>query len=261
MKRWVMSLSKYAKDATMQPNGKRIDRRYLTMLKLLKQNASSYDLLFDKLPKAFGYTDEFSAGLVENVKAAKAFYDDLIDQLKLILVQKTKEIFMLPQNQMNSTMMSLPSVIQEWCETLDQSAFSHIFADGTEKCLDLFKTITNDEMSFIVRLAKACTGLRIEDWDNSTIDLFYNKLEQYKTTAQNYLSNEAEELEDTTENYRVTFVDADGKATTRTFERIEYGGRGKLLYNQIVQSLDAMGHSISEQEKRQILMEVLKKLC
>ena len=34
-----------------------------------------------------------------------------------------------------------------------------------------------------------------------------------------------------------------------------------LLFNQITASLDAMGHAISEQEKRQVLMEVLKKLC
>ena len=261
MKRWVMSLSKYAKDVTVRPNGKRIDKRYLAMLKLLKQNASSYDLLFDKLPKAFGYTDEFSAGVVENIRAAKAFYDNLIDELKLDLIQRAKDIFMLPQNQANSKRMSLASVVQEWCEAIDQTAFSHIFADGTEKCLELFKTITNDEMSFIARLAKTCTGLRVEDWDNGTINLFCQKLEQYKETAQSYLAEGPEESEDTAGNYRVTFVDADGKATTKTFERIEYGGRGKLLYNQIVQSLDAMGHSISEQEKRQILMEVLKKLC
>ena len=261
MKRWVMSLSKYAKDVTVRPNGKRIDKRYIAMLKLLKQNTSSYDLLFNKLPKAFGYTDEFSVSQVENIQAAKAFYDNLIDELKLYLIQKTKDIFMLPQNQANSMRMSISSVVQEWSESIDKAAFSHIFADGTEKCLDLFKTITNDEISFIAQLAKACTGLRVEDWDNSTIDLFCKKLEQYKQTAQNYLSEGPKESENTFGDYQVTFVDADGKAMTKTFERIEYSGRGKLLYNQIIQSLDAMGHSISEQEKRQILMDVLKKLC
>lgn len=261
MRRWVMSLPKYAKDITLCPNGKRIDKRYLSMLKLLKHNASSYDLLFDKLPKAFGYTDKFSAGLAENLKSAKIFYDNQIDELKLNLIQKTKDIFMLPKNQPNSTRMSLVSVVQEWCESLDHSAFSHIFSDGTEKCLELFKTITNDEMTFIARLAKACTDLRVEDWDNDMIDLFCKKLKQYKSTAQSYLSNETEESESTSGNYRVTFVDEDGKATTKTFERIEHSKRGMLLYNQITQSLDAMGHSISEQEKRQILMEILKKLC
>lgn len=59
----------------------------------------------------------------------------------------------------------------------------------------------------------------------------------------------------------LTFIDADGGSITKSFERVESTKRGKLLYNQITQSLDAMGHSITEQEKRQILMDVLKKLC
>ena len=50
-------------------------------------------------------------------------------------------------------------------------------------------------------------------------------------------------------------------ATTKSFERVAYSNRGKLLYNQITQSLDSMGHAISEQEKRQIIMEILQKLC
>ena len=61
--------------------------------------------------------------------------------------------------------------------------------------------------------------------------------------------------------YTVTFADEDGKNTVRRFDKVEVTARGKLLFNQITASLDAMGHSISEQEKRQILMEVLKKLC
>ena len=66
---------------------------------------------------------------------------------------------------------------------------------------------------------------------------------------------------ETATNYKVTFVEADGSAITKSFERVEYSNRGKLLFNQITQSLDSMGHALSEQEKRQILMEILKKLC
>lgn len=135
------------------------------------------------------------------------------------------------------------------------------FADGTDKCLALFKSITNDENAFIVRLAKTAIGLRVEDWDNSTIGAFEKKLTQYKTTAESYHAETTQQNADQASNYQVTFVDADGSATTKSFERVESTKRGKLLYNQITQSLDAMGHSITEQEKRQILMDVLKKLC
>ena len=261
MKRWVMSLPKYAKEIKTQPNGKRIESRHLSLLKLLKQNMSSYELLFDKLPKAFGYTGDFSAGLADNIVASKRYIDGLVDDLKKALISQTKQVFMLQQNEAIAAKMSLASTIKEWCDSISPSAFSHIFSDGTDKCLALFNTVTNDEDSFIVRLAKTATGLRIEDWDDGTINTYTRRLKQYKQTAESYEEEAKQEETETSTNYKVTFVEADGSATTKSFERVEYGNRGRLLYNQITQSLDSMGHAISEQEKRQIIMEILKKLC
>ena len=261
MKRWVMSLPKYAKEIKTQPNGKRIESRHLSLLKLLKQNMSSYELLFDKLPKAFGYNGDFSAGLADNIIASKRYIDGLVDDLKKALISQTKQIFMLQQNEAIAAKMSLVSTIKEWCDSISPSAFSHIFSDGTDKCLALFNTVTNDEDSFIVRLAKTATGLRIEDWDDSTINTYTRKLKQYKQTAESYEEEVKQEETESSTNYKVTFVEADGSATTKSFERVEYSNRGRLLYNQITQSLDSMGHAISEQEKRQIIMEILKKLC
>ena len=261
MKRWLFALPKYAKECKVHPNGKRIDERFLAMNKLLRQNMSSYELLFKKLPSAFGYGDEFTAGLGENIKACKDCYDNLIEELKDTLIYKTKSIFMLPENESQGKKMSLASTIREWCETLEPDCFDHLFADGTDRCLSLFKSITNDENAFIVRLAKTAISLRIEDWDSSTVEMFYAKLNQYKDTAESYHAEKRQQNANHASNYQVTFVDADGSAITKSFDRVESTNRGKLLYNQITQSLDAMGHSITEQEKRQILMEVLKKLC
>lgn len=261
MKRWVMSLPKYAKEIKTQAGGKRIESRHLSFVRLLKQNTSSYELLFDKLPKAYGYVGDFSSGLAENIIASKQFYDGLIDELRKTLIAQTKQIFMLPQNESIAARMSLASTVKEWCDSISPSTFSHIFSDGTDKCLALFKTVTNDEDSFIVRLAKIATGLRIEDWDDNTINSYTRKLKQYKQTAESYEEEIKQDETVSATNYKVTFVEADGSATTKSFERVEYSNRGKLLYNQITQSLDSMGHALSEQEKRQILMEILKKLC
>ena len=261
MRRWVMSLPKYAKEIKTQPNGKRIESRHLSLLKLLKQNVSSYELLFDKLPKAFGYTGKFSSSLADNIIASKRYIDGLVDDLKKALISQTKQVFTLQQNREIATRMSLTSTIKEWCDSISPSAFSHIFSDGTDKCLALFNTVTNDENLFVVRLAKTATGLRIEDWDDSTINTYTRKLTQYKQTAESYKEEDGQEEAGNATNYKVTFVEADGSATTKSFERVEYSNRGRLLYNQITQSLDSMGHALTEQEKRQILMEILKKLC
>ena len=261
MKRWMMDLPKYAKESKLLPSGKKINPRYIAMLKLLRQNSNSYSLLFEKLPKAFGYESHFSAGLGENIGAAKLCYDRMIDRLRQSLSAKTKSLFTIPQNRDNEARMSLASTIRDWCETIDQGAFDHLFPDGTEKCLALFKTITNDENTFMVRLAKTVTGLRLEDWDSETSDLFINRLSQFKNTAESYHSVEDQQNDAAETNYKVTFINQDGSVSTKSFERVETGRRGKLLHNQIVHSLEAMGQAISEQEKRQVLIDILHELC
>jgi hypothetical protein len=56
-------------------------------------------------------------------------------------------------------------------------------------------------------------------------------------------------------------VNENGEKVTKRFERVKNTGKGRLLHNQVTSALDSMGRSISHQEKRQILMEILKDLC
>lgn len=262
MRRWYLSLPKYSKECKQTISGERLDKRYLSMVKLLRQNNSSQELLFEELPKAFGYSDQFNSGVYENISAAKNYYDELLTNLKQQLVIKTKEIFVLPDLSVRVKRMSLASVIKDWCETLNVSVFEQLFSDGTEKCLGLFKSVTNDEETFIARLAKLATGLRLEDWDDGTAEKFFSTLRQYKATAESFKEkSEADNGEIQTSHYQVSFVDNAGESKTKRFDSVEVTNRGKLLYNQITSALSSMGHSISEQEKRQILMDILKELC
>ena len=61
--------------------------------------------------------------------------------------------------------------------------------------------------------------------------------------------------------YEIRFRSDDGSSEVKRFDRVETSKRGKLLYNSILSEIDSMGYSISEQEKRQILMDILKKMC
>ena len=60
---------------------------------------------------------------------------------------------------------------------------------------------------------------------------------------------------------KLVFTDSEGNEVTRIIENTEYSNRAKLLYNDISAAVAEMGESISEQEKRQVLMDILKKLC
>lgn len=261
MRRWYMSLPKYTKESKVSPDGGKIRKDHQEMLKLLKQNVSGNELLFKKLPKAFGLL-EFQESLADNIKLAKEFYDGYLSKVKKALCKEVKQIFVLEKDVPNVNKISLASVIKDWCEIIDQSAFEQLFADGTERCLGLFRSITNDDDLTISRLAKLATDLRLEDWDDKIRELFIKNMKQYKSTAENHQSIKKNITSaNETSAYQISFKDENGEMVTKRFERVENTGKGKLLHNQVIAALDSMGRSISNQEKRQILMEILKDLC
>lgn len=261
MRRWYMALPKYAKESKKTSDGDKIRKDHTEILKLLKQNISGNELLFDKLPKLYGFAD-FRETLADNISVVKRFYDNYLSDVKKNLCKEVKTIFVLPKNKANVNKMSLSSVIKDWCESLDQTVFEQLFTDGTEKCLGFFQSITNDDDLTISRLAKLATDLRLEDWDEKVKELFLTNIRKYKETAEAHHSiQEKSDDAQATSAYQITFMDDNGVAVTKRFDSVEGTNKGKLLYNQVTAALDSMGRAISDQEKRQILMEILKKLC
>ncbi len=261
MRRWYMSLPKFTKETRKLTKGQEISRRYLAMLKLLKQNTVGNELLFEKLPEAFGYTGDFNAGLAENIAAAKTCFDKAVSRLRERLIVKIKEMFVVASNIEMLDRVSLTSVIKDWCDTLNPAVFQQLFEDGTDKCLGLFSNITNDEEIFVARLAKLATDLRIEDWNDNTEEVFESNLLRYKQTAEEFHGQVKENADENVSMYEITFRNSDGQAVTKRFDKVETSSRGRLLHNTILSELDSMGYSITEQEKRQILMEILKNMC
>lgn len=261
MNRWYMSLPKYAKEMTKiykgNENFKTISashRKFVSSLKQLDINPREY--LFEKVFVLFGFK-EFSADVVDNITQTKKEYDGAIVALNKALVSDVKIIF-TPKSQ--EVRGSLTSIIQDWYSSLKDTTIQHLFANNENQILDLMKTITNDEITFIQRLAKAVTALRVEDWNEGTISTFIKDLIVFKEAIEDYDSQIIGETS-AADSYKLITTDSEGREIVKTFNRSEYSTRAQLLYNEITNSIDEMGQSITEQEKRQILIEILETLC
>jgi hypothetical protein len=261
MRRWYLTLPKYVKESKISPSGEIIQKQYREMLHLLKQNMSGNEFLFDKLPKVFGYS-VFNEALQDDIAAAKNFYDVYLNEVKKDLIEKVKRIFALSSDEKQLRRMSLASVIRDWCESLDSAIFEQLFENGTDRCLYLFHTITNDDNYTILKLARIATDLRLEDWDEGIRKLFYENIKNYKKTAEAYHSaNRSDNVVQGIDKYLISFANEGGEAITKRFSKVDYSPKGKLLKNQIISALSSMGRSMTDQEKRQVLMEVLRSLC
>lgn len=261
MQRWYMSLPKYSKECKSTVEGERIPRQYTGVVKCIRQSNNGHEMLFEQLPQIVGEKEPNDA-VADNILDAKRFYDGLLNNLKDYLITITKETFYTEGKARVKKKMSLSSVIKDWCETLDSTIYDELFTDGTDKCLELFSSITNDEYSFIEKLAKLMTDLRVEDWDESTIALFRRSLNQHKATAESYKGSGVEKDRATAINsYQLSYTDEDGKTITKRFQKMDASDKSKLLHNQITAALDSMGRAISEPEKRQVLVSILQDMC
>lgn len=127
--------------------------------------------------------------------------------------------------------------------------------------LELIRESGNNEKLFVEKLARVVSSLRIEDWNRNTIERFLEELKNIKLSVEEFDKNLSSESQSESNSYKISFVNEEGKEQIRSFEKIECSRRATLLYNDLLSSIDEMGESISEQEIRQILMDILKNYC
>ena len=262
MHRWYMGLPKYAKEAKHEPDGKQIDKTNRQFLRMLKQNIGTHTLLFERLPVLITGNTECKAEIAKAVSDIKFFYDQILSKLENTFCNEIKDVFGEGQDDAVLKRKSLPSVVAEWSNRLDPSISEQLFADGTDRMLRLFfadKTL--NEHTLTSSLAKLATDLNLGDWDADTHTAAIESIKRYKKTAEEFHKETDETSSETVSGYQLTYEDKSGCTVTKRFDKVETSKRGKLLYNAIESAITGMGQAVSEQEKRQILMDVLRELC
>lgn len=259
IKRWFVGLPKYSKEIKNRYVGLskekiKVPQKYIKFSESLKKDIpNSRDYLFNEIFDIYEYK-EFNLNIIEDIKNTKIFYESLLSELINILIEDLKIIFSSEYIEE----ASLISVLKDWYEELSENTKTYVFSKGENRVLDLIKNISNDENEFLYKLERVVTSLRLEDWNEKTIELFLNNIKEIKNSIEKF--NSSIEIKEEKDNlYKFIFIDENGKENVKTFEKIDYSPRAKLLLNEIENSIDEMGYSISEQEKLQVLIEILKK--
>ncbi len=258
MNRWYLSLPKYAKEAarkyTRSGKCEKIDDDKKKFINSIKQfDINPREFLFEKVIDIFEY-QKFKIGVYENINATKNEYDTLVNGLIEYLAFEVSKIF-----SNGKTKGTLSSIIKDWHEELSERTMQYLFSGNENKILALMSMVTNDETLFVQRLAKTVTYLRIDDWNNDTVNTFLKELATFKNTIETF--NKKSEENVNSSSYEIIFTTASGEKIPKRFEKTEYSKRAKLLMNEMSSKINEYGQAISEQEKRQILIELLEKLC
>lgn len=105
---------------------------------MLKQNIGTHTLLFERLPALITGGTECGSETVNAVSEIKFFYDQMLGQLEFAFCDEVKKLFGEGQDEAILGRKSLPSVVTEWMNRLDPSIHEQLFADGTDRMLQLF---------------------------------------------------------------------------------------------------------------------------
>lgn len=259
MKQWYLSLPKYSKELKSQYIGndeyRELEKKKLNFLNELRNELDNpREFLFEKLPKIFNCS-ALDSELLKDIRETKEYFENLIEDLKERLILDIKRIFK------GNSDISLISVVKDWEEGLKSETKEHIFNKSENKVLELIEKSDNNERQFISKLGRIVSSLRLEDWSKNTVERFLTELVEIKERVEKFDSDVNIGAKEEKNSYKITFTDVNGAEQVKTFDRTDCSKRATLLYNDLLSSIDEMGESISEQEIRQILIDILEKFC
>lgn len=297
MLRWYRSLPKYTKQMKkVYCGGSRlaeikfaaIQKEYSAFLNILRSGGfGANEILFEKLPFVFGNgqsAEDFD--FFENVAAAKKFFDFSLDSFESQMIEETKNSF-----DTDAGGKSLKNLVAEFCQKLNLQTENHVFENGAHSLLRIYKSAGNDEKKIVMEMSKVLTGLSIDDWNDESVNMFFERLSELNGTLLDFDNRSVDKRNmsefrqaqcpaDNTENPAATNVDgAAGEynsvanyeirfaqsgtenAKSKSFRKIECSRRAELLEEEIWRTIEEMGQSVTDAEKRQVLVSLLEKLC
>lgn len=263
IQRWYLQLPKYVKEIknvySGNGNSEPVNRTALKLLNSLRTpeiNAREY--LFSRLLWVFDI-QEFNIQIVNEIINTKSYIEGIKKELVNNLIDDLKKVFGGKKFAEGSTLSSL---VVDWVDSLNAEVHSHVFSNSEKTLLTICSNITPDCEKFIEDLARPATDLRIDDWGEITIDCFVQVINDFVTTVNAY-NERTQQLfgAAVTGSYKISYVDDDGNETFKTYDKTEITSHAKLLYNDIEAMLtEEYGGSLSSDEKRQVLIDIIGKL-
>ena len=256
MRRWFLSLPKYTRDS------KCLSKEAKAIRSIVKQsNLSSFKLLFEDLPKIFGEYPDNNHNLDELFSRINRVKDEMDVYLITTIDNLEKEsIYKIPNiSTSSSTSSSLLGNLKLWYSRLDPIQKERLYSDGTQQLIDIIASFNGEySIDFAKKVFTVISGLRPEDWNDPTpkkvVAVFEDMIYEVETFKEN--------LDETAACREITisFSNEEGQNINRTFMKNSISSTGELLQNLLNSFIIEYGDAITNNEKRQILLNLLENL-
>lgn len=245
MKKWIFGLPRLIRELNVEDKSNNVTDTYIKIKsELLKPDINNNEFLFITLPQLFEVND-FNI-VVNMIKDMKNSFDGYISRYIENLTIKTKSLI-------NSNYKgSLSTLLIEWNKNLDQSIKNNIYDIRTKNFIDLLETLnTHDEHEVVERLSKIFTSFYVEDWQ-------YNQLDEYINNFKETISKLKNVNNFSGDTQKIVLINGDVTIEKNVSSSNNISAIGNTMKNNIEEIMNEYGDSISEEEKVNILLDIMK---
>lgn len=250
MKAWFNSLCLYTKNHKINiRTGNSIDKGIIKFRnEIVKFDLNYRKFIYDDLLRIFE-VDSYSECIEKLIKMKKAL-EVHIDEVRLYLSEEIVNIF-------NETYKGSPiNALRNWFNNLNKDKKTYIFDGNTKELIDLVKEMDNNSIIVIDRICNIYTNLSVEDFNDVNVNILLDGLKESKRIV--------EELElsiDKENNGQIKIILKDDRNNDveRVFDKEPISNIGEMLLNSLEEAIDSFADSIDNNEKRNVLMNILER--
>lgn len=256
MQRWHAQLPKFNRETKLYCNDKlelKKEKIETTKIKeiLSRPECNAHEVLFSDFSEVFGIED-FSVITRKLGEIKKEVDKNVLNIIKYI----SKSIMKLLNR---GDEVSLSSALLDYYDDLSDATKHHMFGSDAAKFLEVAKAPGNSEEQIVRSLVRKLTTIRIEDFSDEMLNGLNTIITKAKDEIDNY-NNETKLVGSTSSGYKLMFENKEGAEQVRQVDALVPTPQTKILYNNILADLEDFGESMTEVEKAQVLLEVLRSI-
>lgn len=246
MKKWVFSFPRIVRELNNEDEENGIDKKAIRIKnELLRPDINNNEFLFFIIPNILEEKD--NKKIIKSISNIKESFDNYVMNYMENLIKITKSIIN------NKYKGSLSTLLIELNKDLDSSVKNSIYDLRTKNFISYINLLnTHDEHDVIGNLAKIFTSFYVEDWQSTQKKEYINNL---KDTIKKLKTP----IGDIDDSQKIVLINGEQTIEKNISSFDNISALGKTMKNNIEDIINEYGSSISEEEKVNILLTVMKK--
>ena len=246
LKKWILSFPRIIRESNSDC-GYNINTNYIKVKNnLLRPDLNNNEFIFNTIKDIFE-VDSYDVVCVE-LTNMKNFFESFLNTYRDDIINKTKDVI---QKKYKG---SLATLLNEWYDENNIKISKSVFDIKTKTLMDYISEMTtHDDNVIINKVCKIVTGFYIEDWKIDDINNYLNELNEIKKKVENTVIK-------TEEIQTITLMSGDKKIEKTISSDIEISALGSTMKNNIEEIIEEYGNSLNEEEKINILLDIIKKI-